>query len=118
MRFLFILLFCLPSISIADSTTEIAYLLDMIKQTDCRYQRNGKFYQGTEALEHIEKKRAYFQDEIHSAEDFIRLSASKSSLSGKAYLIHCPNKAAEPSQTWLLRALADYRQLKPSQLSK
>jgi len=93
---------------------EIAYLKQFIASSPCQYNRNGDLHTAPEALKHIQKKYDYFKDEIHTAEDFINKSASKSTMSGKAYTVICP--AAEghgqqtlTSQQWLLRALADFR---------
>ncbi len=88
---------------------EINQLLSFIENTACHYQRNGKVHTGTEALKHIKKKYSYYRDEIHSAEDFIRLAATKSTLSGKSYTVHCDNSKQITSQDWLTLELAALR---------
>lgn len=95
----------------ADSThqKEVAHLLAFVKSTTCQYERNGSFHNGEEAVEHINKKYRYYVDEIKTTEDFIRLSATKSTFSGKAYYIHCPSKAPITSQKWLLTELTKFR---------
>jgi len=35
---------------------EINHLLAYVKQTDCQFQRNGKSYNGKEAVKHIKNK--------------------------------------------------------------
>ncbi|WP_165840081.1 DUF5329 family protein [Motiliproteus coralliicola] len=77
--------------------------------TECSYERNGKRYSGIEAVEHISKKYDYFKDEIATAEEFIEYSATKSTLSGRSYLIHCEGKPAVKSGDWLQEALEKYR---------
>ena len=72
---------------------EINHLLEYVKTTKCSYIRNGDSYKGPKALSHIQRKYDYFEDDIHSAEDFIRLSATKSTMSGKKYHIKCPNQS-------------------------
>lgn len=94
---------------IADMDREIAYLLSTVKNSDCTFERNGKEYSGSGALEHIQKKLDYFQSKISSAEDFILYSASKSTMSGKAYWISCPSNERIKSQDWLLKQLKEYR---------
>ena len=64
---------------------EIDYLLERVAMTPCEYHRNGKVYSGAEAHKHILRKYDYFRDDIKTAEDFIRLAASKSTFSGKFY---------------------------------
>jgi hypothetical protein len=97
--------------------SEISYLLNFVKNTNCEYERNGKKHKGKEAAKHIKKKYDYYEEDISSTEEFIELSASKSSMSGKAYKIHCANKAVINSQDWLLNELAHFRNLRSERLS-
>lgn len=95
--------------NVDNKALEIAHLFAFVKATSCRYERNGSMHSGLEAAEHMQKKYDYYFDDIHSTEDFIRLAASKSALSGRAYKVHCQNKPARPSQRWLLNELSRYR---------
>ncbi|WP_283789169.1 DUF5329 family protein [Bermanella sp. WJH001] len=92
---------------------EINHLLNFVEHTQCQYERNGKQYNGIDALAHIKKKYHYYQGDIKSTEDFIELSATKSTMSGKAYQVHCPNKKAIASKQWLLDELASFRNTQP-----
>ncbi len=94
---------------LASSQDEITHLLSYVKSTDCQYERNGTMHNGEEAAKHINKKYQYYIDDIKSTEDFIRYSATKSTMSGKFYRIHCPNKAVVRSQQWLLTELQAFR---------
>ena len=93
----------------ASSKTEIGHLLEFVATTDCQYERNGSFHSGMEAVEHIKKKYDYYVDDIKTAEDFIKYSATKSVMSGKYYLAHCANNAPIKSRDWLLNELKEYR---------
>jgi len=97
--------------ALADTASEIAHLMDYVKKTECTYIRNGTEHNGVDAAEHIKKKYDYYNDkgQIHSAEDFIRLSASKSMISGSKYMISCPGEAKVESGKWLLKELKRYR---------
>lgn len=88
---------------------EIDYLLNFVKNTNCQYERNGDKHSGVNAAKHIKKKYDYYEDDIESTEQFIELSASKSTMSGKSYTIHCPNEPSISSQQWLLEALKAFR---------
>jgi len=88
---------------------EIDHLLQFVQHTPCQYERNGSRHTGQEAVEHITKKYRYFEEDIESAEDFIELSATKSTLSGRHYQVHCPNQASQTSKSWLLSELDKYR---------
>ena len=88
---------------------EIAHLLTYVKNTPCQYIRNGDTHDGTEAAKHIQNKYDYYKDDIHTAEDFIRLSAAKSTMSGSKYYIQCPGSPKVESAQWLLQELDRYR---------
>ncbi|MGK0443793.1 MAG: hypothetical protein ACJA1U_000721 [Bermanella sp.] len=100
-------IFCL---SAQANQAEIQHLMAFVQQTACEYERNGTRHSGKDALEHIQKKYDYYEDDIQTTEDFIRLSATKSTMSGKEYWVHCPNKKAITSQQWLLDELNRLRQ--------
>lgn len=93
----------------ASTQDEINHLLKFVASTDCQYERNGKMHNGIEAAKHINKKYAYFSDDINTTEDFIKYSATKSKMSGKYYKIHCNAQKAINSQEWLLMELNAYR---------
>lgn len=89
--------------------SEIDHLLLFVENTECMFERNGTSHSGKEAVEHIKKKYNYYKDEIDSAEKFIKLSATKSTLSGKYYMILCNGRPIIKSQDWLLQELKNYR---------
>jgi len=97
--------------AMANIDSEIGHLLNYVKTTDCSYERNGKRHSGIEAYKHIKRKSDYYEDEIESAEDFIQYSATKSKMSGKYYLIHCPSQPVVKSRDWLLIELAKFRNM-------
>ena len=100
---------CMSARAEPQMKAEIDSLLSIIKQSECEFERNGKRYQPAEAVEHIMKKYDYYEDDINNAEKFIELAASKSMLSSKSYLIHCPNQASMTSKSWLLDQLSTIR---------
>jgi len=100
----------LSNAAYADTQKEITHLLDFVANTACKYERNGTLYGGIEAQAHIKKKYQYFIDKIKSAEDFIKYSATQSTMSGKKYKILCENLPVQYSADWLLEELKNYRQ--------
>jgi hypothetical protein len=94
------------------TTQEIKGLLDFVEHSECKFVRNGSEYPGPRARAHLEKKLDYLEgkDMVTSAEDFIELAATKSSMSGRAYEVRCP-AGVEPASTWLRRELQRQRQL-------
>lgn len=90
---------------------EIDALLGKLQASGCQFNRNGSWYSAAEAKDHLLRKLAYFEDKgtVQTTEQFIDLAASKSSSSGKAYLVKCGNEPAAESQQWLTRQLPAIR---------
>lgn len=82
---------------------EIEQLLARLGASGCRFQRNGSWYTAQEARAHLENKYRYLLDKqlIGSAGDFVLLGATKSSMSGKPYLVQCSGQESIPSATWM-----------------
>jgi len=93
----------------AGQKPEIDHLLSFVQHSSCRINRNGKFYDASDAVSHIKKKYAYFKDEIQTTEQFIELSATKSTLSGKYYMVQCEDSKQVSTKEWLLDELANFR---------
>ncbi|WP_454870173.1 DUF5329 domain-containing protein [Pseudomonas lini] len=93
------------------ATQEINSLLDFVEHSECRFVRNGSEYPGAEAREHLQKKLTYLEDrnKVNSAEDFIELAATQSSMSGRAYEVRCP-AGVQPASLWLKTELQRQRQ--------
>ncbi|MBK5541458.1 DUF5329 domain-containing protein [Pseudomonas sp. TH05] len=93
------------------ATQEINGLLSFVERSDCLFVRNGTEYPAPQARQHLEKKLSYLENKnmVSSAEDFINLAASKSSISGKAYEVRCPS-GTQPASTWLQTELQRLRQ--------
>ncbi|MGA7877828.1 MAG: DUF5329 family protein [Desulfoferrobacter sp.] len=85
----------------------IAYLIDVVTNSHLTFIRNGKEYSGEEAAEHMMDKYKYFKAQVKSPEDFIRLCASKSLLSGKPYLVETA-QGVVPTEKWLMQILTQY----------
>jgi hypothetical protein len=73
---------------------------------DAVFIRNGKEYGPAEAAKHLQLKREKAGDRIKTAEDFIRLCASYSSVSGDAYLIRFADGRTRTAEDVLREELA------------
>lgn len=91
---------------------EIEYLLNFIKNSPCKITRNGTTYEGVDAVSHIKRKYKYFKEEINTTEQFILLSATKSTMSGKFYMVQCGETKPQKTKEWLLKELKAYRENK------
>jgi hypothetical protein len=88
---------------------EIDHLLTYISSSNCVYIRNNTEHSSTDAVKHISRKYKHFFDEIKSAEDFIELSASRSSLTGKDYWVRCGSGDSMKARSWLITELHAFR---------
>jgi hypothetical protein len=95
--------------ALAGMSEEIDHLLEFIAASPCAFIRNGVAYNSAQAVDHIQDKYDYYRDDIHSAEDFIALAASRSEMSGKPYLVECDG-TTEPAADWIARELNAFRQ--------
>lgn len=105
---LVLLALAFPAGAPAGTQEEIRHLLHTIEQSGCLFLRNGMRYDSTEALEHIQRKYANVRSRVNTAEEFIEYAATKSSMTGKAYLVLC-EKEEMPAADWLLAELAEFR---------
>jgi hypothetical protein len=91
----------------------IDYLLHKIETSKATFIRNGKEHTPAEAVSHIREKYDHFKEEIKTPEDFIRLSASKSLLTGQPYLVRTPHGKEMHLDAWLTEALKAHRAQTP-----
>jgi len=69
-------------------TAKIQYLITSIEALEgAKFIRNGREHDAQAASNHLRLKLKTVGDKVRTAEDFIHLCASKSSLSGEPYLI-------------------------------
>jgi Family of unknown function (DUF5329) len=103
-----------PVKTAVSTDTEIAALFTYLEKSGCEFNRNGTWYNGSEAVTHIRKKLNYLQGKkrITDTESFITQAASVSSSSGKNYEVRCQGKAAVPSGDWFQAELAKMRKAK------
>ncbi len=114
---LFIFLIVLSSAAYAADSgdtmeKEIRHLFDHLQNSQCEFNRNGKWYTAEEAAVHIQQKYQYLLKKglIDSTEQFIDRAASKSSLSGKPYRVRCGASEPIKSSDWFLDELRRFRE--------
>jgi hypothetical protein len=90
---------------------EVTHLLAFVENSACIINRNGSDYPAEKGVSHIEMKYDYFRDDIQSAEEFIEYSATKSTISGKYYMVTCPGKPPVKTEDWLLAELNRFRMI-------
>lgn len=116
-RFLIVSAFAVALVTqtMAEESLEqtIDYLLHHVEASKVTLIRKGKEHTPAEAVSHIKEKYDHFKEEIKRPEDFIRLSASKSLLTGKPYLVRTPDGKEMHLDAWLTEALKAHRAQTP-----
>ena len=92
---------------------EIGELIDALGRSGCEFQRNGSWYPAAKAQEHLRRKYDWLRerDKVGTAEQFIALAGTESSMSGRAYQVRCPGQAVVPSAQWLRARLLEMRKM-------
>ena len=109
-----LVVFCMAAAQAAPSTAvkaEIEYLLSTIEHSDCRFDRNGTWYDAKAAAEHLRYKYETLAAKglIANTDEFIDRAATKSSMSGREYAMKCEGLAPISSRQWLTDLLVAYR---------
>jgi hypothetical protein len=95
----------------ASVQVEVGFLLGYIDGSGCEFYRNGTWHDSKAAQQHLRDKYDYLaaRNLIDTTEDFIDKAATKSSLSGQAYVVRCNGGAAVSSSKWLRDELVRLR---------
>lgn len=95
----------------AAEKAKILYLIDLVKHSPHTFIRNGDAYSGVKAARHLQTKYGYTVSRIKRAEDFIDYLASKSSVTGKAYLIQTESGKTYPARDVFYEELGRLNQM-------
>jgi hypothetical protein len=90
---------------------EIDTLLQRLEHSGCEFNRNGSWYPGPEARAHLQRKLEYLENKglVETTEQFIERGASRSSMTGRTYLVRCGTGQTVESRVWLTRQLQAMR---------
>ena len=89
---------------------KIDFLIGAIETLqDAQFIRNGTAYDAAAAASHLRLKLRYAGSRVASADDFIRLCATGSSLSGKPYQIRYTDGRVVSSEAFLRQRLNEFR---------
>jgi hypothetical protein len=89
-------------------------ILSLRQLVGARFIRNGQEHTPDEAIVHMRKKWEWKKSKIKTADDFIRIVGSKSSTSGKPYMIRFSDGTEMKSEEWFSKQLELMKSL-PSQ---
>lgn len=95
---------------------EIEGLIAALGASGCDFQRNGRWYPAKKAEAHLRRKYDYLRerDRVATAEQFIALAGTRSSMSGSAYRVRCPGRPVADSADWLQGRLRAMRTARPA----
>jgi hypothetical protein len=95
----------------ASTSREIAALFSALERSHCQFNRNGSWYDAAQASAHLHQKYEYLlrKQRVATTESFIDLAASRSSLSGRSYLVRCADQKVTTSNAWFMAQLMRLR---------
>lgn len=92
-----------------DDAPTIERLLAAVGESGCAFIRNGKEHTAAAAEDHLRMKYRRGRRWVDDAETFIERIATKSSFSGRPYLIRCAGEETQRTADWLNARLAEFR---------
>ena len=88
---------------------KIEFLLSSVENLrEAKFIRNGSEHDGKEAAEHLRSKLKSAGGKVKNADDFIRLCASRSIISGKYYTIRLSDGRIIGSEQYFREKLREY----------
>ena len=88
---------------------KIGFLISSVENLEgATFMRNGSEHTGKEAAEHLRMKLKSAGGRVKTADDFIRLCASKSFLSGKPYMIKSSDGKTITAEDYFREKVQEY----------
>ncbi|OUL99868.1 DUF5329 family protein [Variovorax sp. JS1663] len=78
-----------------------------------KFMRNDEAHDADEAAKHLEAKYKHFRKQIVTAEDFIERCATRSEVTGKAYIVQLGDGKPREARAFMLQELRAMRQPQP-----
>jgi hypothetical protein len=108
----FVVLALFPGVVKAQDNIEkkkIEFLISSVENLKgAKFIRNGTEYDGKQAVEHLRTKLQIAGGRVRTADDFIRLCASKSFISGKPYMIRSSDGKTMSSEQYFREKLKEF----------
>ena len=87
---------------------ELDYLFSEVEKSGCTFIRNGSEHDSADAADHLRLKSRRGKKYYDDIDQFIDRLATKSSWSGKAYSVQCPERDEQSSAKWLHGIMENY----------
>jgi hypothetical protein len=106
---LFVIFFAVPAFALppAEELRVERFLQAIGQENNLVFIRNGREHSVSQAVSHLRRKLKSSKDKLQTAEEFIDNVASKSSISGKPYLIRRPGGSNEEAGPYFRQLLAE-----------
>jgi hypothetical protein len=108
----FVILVLLSGAASAQDNMEkkkIEFLISSVENLKgAKFIRNGSEHNGKEAADHLRMKLQTAGGKVQTADDFIRLCASKSFITGKPYMIRLSDGKTIKSEEYFRERLKEY----------
>ncbi|WP_076999376.1 DUF5329 family protein [Variovorax sp. KK3] len=92
----------------------ITALIDRVQgMKTMKFLRNGEPHDADEAAKHLRAKYEHFRKKIVTAEDFIDRCATRSEVTGKAYMVQMGDAKPREAKAFMLQELRAMRQRQP-----
>jgi Family of unknown function (DUF5329) len=99
-------------VTLASEAQKIEYLIRSVEQlSDAKFIRNGSAHNAQPAADHLRLKLRNARGRCNTADDFIRLCASRSSISGQPYQIRFADGTLLTSEGFLRAKLEEVDRL-------
>ena len=85
----------------------ITALLDAVERSGAQFIREKKAYSAVEGRKHLQRKLRHAGDRVKTAEQFIEGIASRSSTTGRPYIVKLPSGEQMETGPWLRQRLAE-----------
>lgn len=94
-----------------DGAREIERLIAALGDSDCEFQRNGRWHDAVDAEQHLRRKYEWLRkrDLAGSPEQFIERAGTRSSITGRVYQVRCPGEPVVQASDWLRTRLQALR---------
>ncbi|MBM9500008.1 YfeK family protein [Leptospira sp. 201903071] len=99
--FVSLLSFSIGAEEFSDFQKDLNLLMNSLESCECKFIRNGAEHDPKEAREHMERKLKATDGRIQTVPGFIEHIGSKSSITGKPYLVKFADGKTLASAVWL-----------------
>lgn len=96
-----LLAFSVGAEEVSEFQNDLNLLMNSLESCECKFVRNGTEHEPKEAREHMERKLKATDGKVQTIPNFIEYIGTKSSVTGKPYLVKFSDGKTVESAVWL-----------------